>query len=274
MNQKEFLEIIYQKRSTVFLNPRVFGMSYAPDVFKYRDDQLNKLATYCSCIADDVAPKNLLLKGGNATGKTTTIIRFIEMLEKTFTNVDVVYINCQMDNTPHAVYGEIYSRICNPNGAIIGNTNKNLFNKIIENLKETNKMLIICLDDFDRFNQKEGLNDMLYKFLRIHEVEPEVQISIFTISNNENFYFDSDVRTIFNRIPIVFKDYTRDEMYGILKDRCKYGFRPDVISDDLIMEVAKIAYDYGDVRRGLALLSRAGSEADIAGSAKITKDFL
>ena len=63
-------------------------------------------------------------------------------------------------------------------------------------------------------------------------------------------------------------------MYGILKNRCEYGFRPDVISDDLIMEVAKRAYKRRDIRHGITMLRDAGLRADIEGSSIITKDFL
>ena len=274
MNKDEFLKAINHRGSSVFANERVFGMNYIPDTFNFRDEQMNKLASYCTCIEDNIAPRNLMLTGENATGKTTTLKHFLSLLLRVFTNVEVVYINCQMDCTPNAVYGEIYREICNSEGAITGNTNTILFNKIIENLKGTNKILIICLDDFNRFKSKEGLNDMLYKFLRIHEVEPNVQISIFTVSYEEDLNLDSAVRSILNRIPIVFEQYTQDEMYEILKNRCEFGFRPGVISDDLIMEVAKRAYKRRDIRHGITLLSRAGSIADIEGSPIITKDFL
>lgn len=274
MNQKEFLKAINRRGSSVFANERVFGMNYIPDIFNFRDEQMNKLASYCTCIRDNIAPRNLMLTGENATGKTTTLKHFLSLLLRAFSNVEVVYINCQMDGTPHAVYGEIYREICNSKGAITGNTNTNLFKKIIENLKQTNKILIICLDDFNRFKSNEGLNDMLYNFLRIHEMEPKVHISIITISYEEDLNLDPAVRSIFNRIPIVFEQYTQDEMYGILKNRCEEGFRPDVISDDLIMEVAKRAYKRRDIRHGIALLRNAGLRADIEGSSIITKDFL
>ncbi|WP_295618226.1 AAA family ATPase [uncultured Methanobrevibacter sp.] len=274
MNKNEFLKAINHRGSSVFANEKVFGMNYVPDIFNYRDEQVNKLAAYCRCIGNNIAPRNLLLTGENATGKTTTLKYFLRLLLDEFSNVEVIYVNCQMDNTPNAIYREIYREVCNSDGAVIGNTNTTLLEKITENLKQTNKILIVCMDDFNRFKSKEGLNDMLYNFLRIHEVEPNVQISIFTISYEEDLNSDSAVRSVFNRSTIFFEQYTQDEMYGILKNRCEYGFRPDVISDDLIMEVAKRAYKRRDIRHGITMLRDAGLRADIEGSSIITKDFL
>ena len=274
MKANELINSFNQRKSTVFRSKSVFGMNFIPDILRYRDMQLNMLSAYCSSLNDDVAPKNLLLTGGNATGKTSTITFFFEVVGRLFSNVEVVYINCQMANTPFAVYGELYRKLCNPHGPINGNNNTNLFKKVIEHLKESKKILIICFDDFNRFKSINDLNDMLYQFLRIHETEPDVQISIFTVSYENDFSFDSAVRSIFNRVPIVFNDYTQDEMYEILKDRCVLGFFPEVISDDLIKDVARRSFLKSDLRYGIDLLSTAGMKADLAGSKTITKDFL
>ena len=274
MKANDLINNFNKRSSTVFRDKSIFGMDYIPDILKYRDMQLNLMSAYCSSLNDDVAPKNLLLTGGNATGKTSTIAFLFEVMGRLFSNVELVYINCQMANTAHTVYGELYRKLCNPHGPINGNNNTNLFKKVIEHLKESEKILIICFDDFNRFESIKDLNAMLYKFLRIHETEPGVQISIFTVSYENDFSFDSAVNSIFNRVPIVFNDYTQDEMYEILKDRCIGGFFPEVISDELIKEVALRSYLRRDLRYGIELLSTAGIKADYAGSKTITEDFL
>ena len=78
-------------------------MDYVPDIYKYRDEQLAKMAMYCNSIPDDIAPKNLQLCGGNATGKTTTLKQFFKMLNEAFPNIVTVYINCQLFNTENTV---------------------------------------------------------------------------------------------------------------------------------------------------------------------------
>ena len=274
MKTQDLMNIIKDEESPVFLNREVFEMDYIPDIYKYRDEQLSKMAMYCNSIPDNIAPKNLQLFGGNATGKTTTLKQFFNMLDEAFPNVETVYINCQLFNTENAVYGKIYNQLFGFKGSINGKSNSMLFNKIVEKLKKENKILIIGLDDFDSFKSMDGLNKMLYNFLRIHEVEEGMQICIFTVSNKENLKLTPAVETIFNRIPIVFDQYSLEQMYHILDDRCRYGFYPGVISDELIRVVANKSYNIGNLRYGIKALSGAGQKAEVFGEGKIIRNFL
>ena len=273
MNINMMKEIIFSE-SSIFSNREVFEMTYVPDIYKYRDGQLTKMASHAMSLAHNIAPKNMSLTGGNATGKTTTLKQFFKMLNEAFPNVVTVYVNCQLTNTENMVYGEIYRKVLENNDSLIGKTNNTLFKKIIENLIEKKKILIIGLDDYDSFKSRDGLNKLLYNFLRIHEKDPEVQISIFTVSNMKDLALDPSVESIFNRIPILFDQYSFEQMYHILHDRCEFGFRPNVISDDLVKKVARRAYDIGNLRYGITLLSSAGDKAELVGSTKILEDFL
>lgn len=274
MKTQDLMNIIRTEESPVFLNREVFEMDYIPDIYKYRDEQLGKMAMYCNSIPDNIAPKNLQLCGCNATGKTTTLKQFFKMLNEAFPNVETVYINCQLFNTENAVYGKIYNKLFGVKGSITGKSNSMLFSKITEKLKKENKILIIGLDDFDSFKSIDGLNKMLYNFLRIHEAEEGIQICIFTVSNKDDLMLAPAVETIFNRIPIVFDQYSLEQMYHILDDRCTYGFYRGVISDELIRAVAKKSYNRGNLRYGIKLLSSAGQKAEVYGEGKIIKNFL
>lgn len=243
MKTNDIMNIIKNENSPIFLNREVFEMDYIPDIYKYRDEQLTKMAMYCNSIPDNIAPKNLLLTGGNATGKTTTLKTFFKMLNESFNNLKTVYINCQLYNTENAVYGKIYNDLHNIKGSTNGKTNSFLFNAITSRILKQNKILILGLDDFDSFKSINDLNKMLYNFLRIHEMEDNIQIAIFTVSNKDNLILNPSVDTIFNRIPILFNQYSLKQMYNILNDRCTYGFYNGVISDELIHEVAQRSYD-------------------------------
>ena len=274
MKTQDLMNIIDSGDSPVFANREVFEMDYIPDIYKYRDEQLSKMATYCNSIPHNIAPKNLQLCGGNATGKTTTLKQFFNMLNEAFTNIVTVYINCQLFNTENTVYGKIYNKLYGMKGSINGKSNTLLFDKIVEKLKKEKKILIIGLDDFDSFKSRDGLNKMLYNFLRIHEAEEGIQICIFTVSNKENLKLAPSVETIFNRVPIVFDQYSLEQMYHILDDRCAFGFYPGVISDELVRVVANKSYDLGNLRYGIKLLSAAGQKAEVFGDGKIIRNFL
>lgn len=274
MKTKDLVSILQNNESPVFRNRDVFEMDYVPDIYKYRDEQLTKMAMYSNSIKDNVAPKNLLLTGGNATGKTTTLKQFFKILDDEFGNVESVYVNCQVFNTENAVYGQVYKALYNIRSSVNGKNNDLLFSKIVEKLKQENKILILGLDDFDSFKSRQSLNKMLYNFLRIHEMEPGIQICIFTVSNKGDIILEPAVETIFNRIPIFFNQYSREQMYHILSDRCEYGFVKGVITDNLIREVAERAFNIGNLRHGIKLLSAAGQKAEASGSGKILKNYI
>lgn len=101
-----------------------------------------------------------------------------------------------------------------------------------------------------------------------------MQICIFTVSNKENLKLTPAVETIFNRIPIVFDQYSLEQMYHILDNRCRYGFYPGVISDELIRVVANKSYNIGNLRYGIKALSGAGQKAEVFGEGKIIRNFL
>lgn len=262
------------KQTRVFLNKEVFEFSYVPEIYYYRDPQLNKMITHSNSLNFGIAPQNLMLTGGYATGKTSVLKYYFKALREQFANVICVYINCKLQHTEHQVYGKIYQQIFGKNSTIIGKSSERLLGKVIEHLVENKKVLIVALDDFDNLKNRGSLNKLLYGLLRAHEIAETVQISVFTVSNRGNLLIDPDVETMFNRIPIFFSQYTESQMYGILKKRCQYGFYPNVISDELIHFIAKNAYDDGDLRYAIRSLSRAGEEAENAGTGKIIKDYL
>ena len=80
-------------------------------------------------------------------------------------------------------------------------------------------ILIVALDDFDSIKNRNELNKALYNLLRVHEVQENIQISIFSVSNKGDLLIDPVVQTIFNRAEIRFRNYSIEEITEILLDR-------------------------------------------------------
>ena len=62
--KNEILNII-NEQGTIFKNKCVFEMSYVPEIWKFREQEYNLMATYCRSLSENIAPKHLLLTGDN-----------------------------------------------------------------------------------------------------------------------------------------------------------------------------------------------------------------
>lgn len=80
--------------------------------------------------------------------------------------------------------------------------------------------------------------------------------------------------TVYHPIEIEFTPYRYEEIHHILKERCGIGFYNGVISKEIIQEVAKRAYESGDLRYGLKLLAKLGEKAEFSGSKQILIEHL
>lgn len=260
--------------SLIFHNELVFKEDYVPTTLKYRDKQLIEMSKFSKIMHNGVAPSNLALLGDLATGKSSSLKIFLLALDTIFDNLFVVNLNCRFFNTENAVYGEIYKKIKGNKVNILGRRNTDLFKEIISYIHENNLIFILVLDDLHCFDNVKDLNKILSKFLRISEQLNDIQISIWTISNYNSIELNRDVESIFNRQPIYFDNYSKEDMFNILKDRAFYGFNEGVISDELIEEIATNSFENTDLRDGIRVLYNAGLNAESAGNNKIIKEYI
>lgn len=82
------------------------------------------------------------------------------------------------------------------------------------------------------------------------------------------------IRRSLSRSEIEFPAYTADELYGILRERVEYAFRPRTIEKGLIKLVGLASR--GDARLGIEILRKASKKAearyfDIIGIKEIEK---
>lgn len=248
----------------------MFTTKYIPEIYRYRDYQLEAMAFHSRGIKHNLAPHNMLLKGSNATGKTSTLKKYYTLLKEAYPNVMPIYINCKIHRTEYQIFSEIYKEIFHENIATLNTYN--FYNQIMDYLTEKNTIMIICLDEFDNVKNSTELNRTLYDLLRAHEEHPQVQISVISISSEKTITStDLNVSTIHLPIEISFPFYTKQEIYNILKQRCELGFYHKVISDTLLAEISEKTYRLGNIRVGIKKLENAGNKAEYRGSPKIEK---
>ena len=257
------IENIISETGTLFQDKEVFDTNYLPEQYRFRDAQLQTMASHYVGITRGDKPNNLFLKGTFATGKSSTVKTFFNVLENMNKNIVTVHINCIRYNTEYKVIHKIYEKVYDTRMGI-GSSTHQLFDKIIKKLVKEDKILIVCLDDFNSFTTNKELNTTLYNLLRASESYDGAKISLITISSADSdlINLDPNVNTIYHPCVIDFPSYHREEIFEILYQRCELGFHHGVISKSVIDFVADRTWDKGDLRFGIMKLKSMGERAE------------
>lgn len=86
---------ILMGEETLFRNVEAFNPDYIPDRLLHRDLQMEALAMCLRPALRGGKPKNAVILGAPATGKTTALRKVFQMVEETSDKLYCVYVNCQ-----------------------------------------------------------------------------------------------------------------------------------------------------------------------------------
>ena len=267
------IEDILMADESLFQNINAFDPDYFPSNFNYRDTQMEAMAMSIRPALRGGQPSNAVVLGSPATGKSTSIRKVFELVEKNSEKVVCVYINCQLHTTRFGIFSQIHKKIFGHIPPETGVPFSRIYDKIMKDLQKNEKALVVALDDINYLFQSKNANKVVYDLLRAYEEYPGVKSSIFAILSDIEFKysFDKNVNTVFIPQEITFPLYTYSEIEGILKDRVKAGFFPNVLSDDVLEQIAMYTEENGDLRIGINLLRSCGNIAEADASREITQ---
>ena len=267
-------EDILMHDESLFQNINAFDPDYFPPNFNYRDTQMEALAMSIRPAMRGGQPSNATVLGSPATGKTTSIKKVFEFVEKSTEKVVCIYINCQLHTTRFGIFSQIHKKLFGHIPPETGVPFSRIYDKIMKDLQKDGKALVVALDDINYLIQSKNADKVLYDLLRAYEEYPGVRTSIFAILSDLEFKysFDKNVNTVFIPQEIVFPLYTYNEIEGILKDRVKAGFFPNVLGDDILEQIAMYTLESGDLRIGINLLRSCGNIAEADASREITQE--
>ena len=260
---------------TIFQEISVFNSDYLPENFKLRQSQMSEMALSIRPALMKGKPTNGIILGPPATGKTTAIKKLFEMAEYDCEDELIcVHINCQLHSTKFDIFSQIHKKMFGHAPPETGVPFARVYNKIMTELYDSDKALIVALDDINYLFQGNVISKIVYDILRAYESFEGVRTGIFAVLSDIEFRYvlDKNVGSIFNANEIEFKPYTYEETYQILEERAKAGFYPNVISDELIEKITDYTYEYGDLRLGIDLLRISGNNAEIRASRKIENE--
>ncbi len=258
---------------------------FIPKVLPHRDIQIRKIAEIVACTLKNSKPSNIFLFGKTGTGKTAVINYVKEHLNKQCRTSGInepkwVSLNCQQVNTGYRVL----ARICNeldPNETvpISGWPIDVVFEKLIEKLDTyVHGICFLVLDEIDILVKKtKKTNDILYNLARINTRLKRAKVNIIGISNVLNFKNSLDPRVLssLGEEEIVFPAYNANELKDILNQRAKFAFQSGALTSEVIPLCAALAAkEYGDARKALDLLRKAGELAERRQAPNITPELV
>lgn len=261
---------------TIFRNLHAFDPDYIPENFRYRDSQMEALAVCIRPALMNGRPINAVVLGACATGKTTAIKKLFEMVEASSEKVVCCYINCQLHTTRFGIFSQIYHRVFGYYPPETGVPFSRIYHDIMHKLGAGEKALIVALDDVNHLFYNKNANRIFYDILRAYEVFDNVRTGIFAVLSDIEFRYalDKNVDSVFIPQEIVFPPYSYDEIYDILMDRTRIGFYDGVISNEIVEEIAALAFETGDLRHGINLLRVCGNLAEAEASPRIKEEHL
>ena len=268
------IEDILMYDESLFQNINAFDPDYMPSNYNFRDTQMEAMAMSIRPAMRGGQPSNAIVLGSPATGKTTAIRKVFELVEKTTEKVVCVYINCQIHTTRFGIFSQIHKKIFGHAPPETGVPFARVYDKIMKNLQQSEKALVVAFDDVNYLFQSKNANKVFYDMLRAYEEYAGVRTSIFAILSDLEFKyaFDKNVNTVFIPQEITFPPYSYSEIENILRDRAKAGFFPGVLSDEVLEQIAMYTYENGDLRIGIKLLNTCGNIAEADASREITSE--
>ncbi len=249
---------------TLFKDQELFEPDHIPEHFLHRDSQMQALMFSVRPALGGSRPLNCLCAGAPGTGKTTSVIKIFEEIEKHTPRIIPVLVNCQVNSTKYAVFSQIFKKLIGYAPPASGVSFKKVFGEVAKHLAEHEKVLVVGLDDMNYLFYENEVNDVLYSLLRAHETHPGARVGVIAIISDTGVphLLDPKVESVFLPEEIKFPQYSIDEIRDILPSRAKLGFYPGVLDDPVLDKITGNTFALGDLRVGIDLLKRAALNAE------------
>lgn len=239
-------------------NEAALDYDFLPKVLPYREREQRRIAEAIKPLFQRRNGRNLFIYGPPGVGKTAAARFVLRELEETTEEVIPLYINCWNANTSH----KILLSICEQIGyRFTMNKNTSELMKDVTQIINKNSVVLV-LDEVDKVEEV----DILYTW-----IESIYRRSIILITNHLDWLFRLDER-IKSRLPletVEFKQYNKEEIRGILKQRIEYAFPSGVVDESGFEKVVEATVKARDIRKGLFLMREAAMAAEERSSKKI-----
>jgi archaeal cell division control protein 6 len=273
--------------SEIFLDRSKLSARYVPKELPHREKQISLIQSVFKNSSDrpeDFILTTLQVIGPAGIGKTSTVMKFSELLETEFKKaglrLKIAYINLKLQGgNKYAIYRFLLEKIA-PELPAQGLSAEEMLRYLLSYLRENKIYVLIVLDEIDYLIRSSKDSSIIYDFTRLNEFDLTQHcnvLGVIFIARSTEFYnkIDQAELSTLGRVPIDFPAYTSEQVSDILIKRCSESFNPNIIGTDIIDEVSLITVSKqinGDIRYALDLLLFSGQLAEAQGFGRVTLD--
>ena len=240
---------------------RVLSAGFLPNRMVHRDSERQEIANALNPILEGGQPRNTLLYGPPGTGKSTMAEYVVEKLREHDSSVTWGSVNCWKNPSRFKVYYELLQDMGQRMIHRTGTPTDELVDTFEEKIRS--RPAVVVLDEVDQIQDEKILYDMA-RYTRT---------GLIMIANQSNVFYNVDERirsSLSSRKNIRFQAYKTDELIDILKDRRKWGLKPDTVETSQLKKIA--SRSNGDARIAINSLRIAAEQAEEKGLERIRNE--
>ncbi len=242
-----------------------------------RKKELQALANHFAPLLDHKASSHAMIYGPTGSGKTTSIITFLESLERTAqrenTPIEWRLVELTAQSTCFAALNRIAVSLEASRTYFKGIPIELMQTRIRDNLADRRGTLILFLDEIDNI---ETDRDIFMSYL-VKSLPRQVPVKLFYIFTSNRLDWektlDARIHSCLRSQTILFTPYNALEITEILKLRVQKALDPSRVDDSAINLISALASKHsGDARKAVELLSKSAMIAERNGSRLTIKE--